>query len=263
MKVSDLLREIVAFWGNPSEQDLPQEDALSVVNREVNARLMDMQLSDKNYLAKLSPILYAGYNGNNRAVEVPIADFSAPVRIESRSKGSQSEGDWEEETLLDYGAWGDAQNRPINGVAFSGGVPGGLLMMVNRPASQREFRILYETGGISLAGLTSTLPRMQESFRPVLFYGAAAECGMMLAHLDQAGRQERDKKHAHLMMKYVEAKKAWDKWLLMNRSQAVTYREPFNESRLPGNDWRWLLRNSGSDGTTDNFNTHIHDGGTP
>lgn len=263
MKVSDILRDIFAFWGSPSERDLPPEDCLAVINRQVNARLMDLQLTDKNYLAKLSPIIYTGYSGNSRVAEVPIADLSAVVRVESRTANSTSEADWEEEQIADFGAWNDAQSRPQNSVAFVGGVPGGLLMHVNRPANNREFRLMYETGGVSLSGLTATLPRMQESFRPVLFYPAAAECGMMLAHLDAEGKRDRSEKVAFLLSRETDARKNWEKFINMNRAQSVTYREAFNESRTGDIfDTRWWRGAQGSDGA-DTFNTHIYDGGTP
>jgi hypothetical protein len=222
----DIIKEVYAAWNRPAETDLPQDDVVTIVNRKVNRLLLLAQLTDRNYLAVLSsPITF----GSDREKTLNIDDLSSVVRVESRSLGS-SDDNWSEEVISDFGSWNDAQQSTTDMVAFYG-MGDNLKMAVNRDASSLEFRILYETGGVSLSGFNAMVPMVQDLFKSIIFYGTAAEAGMQIDNMNESAERSRDKKTTYYLAKEQEAIKDYEKWLLNDPGQAVQYREAFNSTR--------------------------------
>jgi hypothetical protein len=222
----DIVKDTLAWWNRPSEQELPVRDLVTIINRKVNRLLLLLQLSDKNYLAKLSdPITF---NGLTREL-TDISDLSSIVRVESRSIGADDQA-WSEETVGDYGSWNDAMDSRTDQVAFYGSGDS-LMMAVNRDVSSMEFRILYETGGVSLSGIADAVPSLQDFFRSTVFYGTAAEAGMQLHGLNEAEQKERDKKVGFLVGKEIESVDEFRRWMLNSPGQSVAFREAFDSTR--------------------------------
>lgn len=226
--VADIIGDVLAWWGRPSEQELPPRDVIRIVNRKVNRLLLIAQVSDRNYLAKLSDSFT--FNGAEMTREVTdISDLSSIVRVESRSVGSDDQN-WSEEIVGNYGAWNDAMDRGVDQVAFYGNGDS-LVMAVNRPVQGLEFRIMYETGGVSLSSVTASVPALEDFFRGVIFYGTAAEAGMQLVNLNGEESNARDKKVSFALGQEQQSTKDFERWVLNTPGQSVTFREAFNSSR--------------------------------
>lgn len=222
-----IIKQVYQFWNRPAESDLPQDDVVEIINRKVNRLLLLAQLSDRNYLAVLSTPF--SFNGTERTKVLNLDDLSSIVRVESRSVGSD-DNNWSEEVISDFGSWNDVESNIVDSVAFYGSGDT-LTMAVNRDASSLEFRILYETGGVSLSGFGAMIPTIQDLFKSLIFYGTAAEAGMQIDHLNAEAEKSRDKKVTYLLAQELQAIDDYKKWLLNDPGQAVTYREAFNSTR--------------------------------
>lgn len=218
----------MGYWNGPSDRELRPDMVIQIINRKVNRLLQLAQLSDRSFLAVLSPPF--SFNGSEMTKSMSFLDeISSIVRVESRSAGGD-ENNWSEETISDFGSWNDATESPIDAVAFYGSGDT-LTMAVNRDASNREFRILYETGGVSLSAVNSNIPT-QEFFRSALFYGVAAEAGMFIDGLDVEGENSRDRKVQFALAQEVQSIEEYKKWLLNEPGQSVQFREAFNSTRM-------------------------------
>jgi hypothetical protein len=231
MRVGDLVKDTYEFWGGPSEQELPQSHVITIINRKTNRLLLLSQLTDKNYLAVLSDPFALPEEGET----LPFDDIGTIVRVESRSAGSDSA--WNEETIVDYGAWQDAVDGMIDSVAFANNPTDGLMMFANRDTTSLEFRLLYETPGVSLTQFNSSIPMLQDMFRQTLFYGVAAEAGIQIQGGNREDEYNREKRVRYLLAQEVDAIKEFQEWLRNQPGQAVAYREPFNSTR-PGHGVR-------------------------
>lgn len=227
--IGDSIKDVYQFWGRPAESDLPQSDVVTIINRKINRLLLLSQLSTRNYLAGLSTPFT--FNGSEMTKTINIDDISAVVRVESRTVGSDDLA-WSEEVISDYGAWNDVMDSRIDSVAFYGNTVDGLTMAVNRDASNLEFRILYETGGVSLSNFNDSVPVVQDFFRSLIFYGAAADAGMQIQGLTADEEKSRDKKVTYALAQESQAIDDFRKWLLNEPGQAVAYREAFNSTRI-------------------------------
>jgi hypothetical protein len=231
----DITKEVFAYWGRPSELDLRPDDVITILNRKVNRLLQILQVSDKNYLAVLSPAF--SFNGTSRTKAITFDDFSTPVRVESRSSGDTNDSNWTEEFIGDFGSWNDAmESQSIDSVAFYG-QGDTLTMAVNRDPSNLEFRILYETGNVSLSNFNDSVPALQNFARGAIFYGTAADAGMMLDNLEPQQENSRDKKVRYVLAQEEQAIDDFKKWVLNTPGQSVAYREAFNSTR-PGHGQR-------------------------
>jgi hypothetical protein len=228
--VGDIIKDVYQHWNRPAESDLPQSDVVTIINRKINRLLLLSQLTTRNYLAVLSTPFT--FNGSEMTKSLNLDGLSAVVRVESRSIGSD-DLNWSEEVISDYGAWNDVMDRTTDSVAFYGHAVDGLTMAVNRDASSLEFRILYETGGVSLANFNDAVPVVQDFFRSTIFYGAAAEAGMQMGNLSNVDdERKRDKKVAYLAAQEDQSIREFKQWLLNEPGQAVSYREAFNSTRM-------------------------------
>ncbi len=238
----NIISDVMAFWNRPSEQELPVRDVITIINRKVNRLLVLMQISDRNYLAELSSPF--SFNGSEMTTALTFLDqISSIVRVESRSIGSD-DLNWSEEIITDYGAWNDSMDSVIDSVAFYGS--GDTLMMaVNRDASNMEFRVLYETGGVSLASFSETVPTLQGFFRGVVFYGTAAEAGMQLPNLNPQEVGNRNNKVSYALDQEMKATRDFEKWILNTPGQSVQYREAFNSTRTRSGQVRMFASDTG------------------
>lgn len=237
---ADIVSDVVAWWARPSEQELPPRDVIRIINRKVNRLLLIAQISDRNYLAKISdPFTFSGDEMTREMTD--ISDLSSIVRVESRSVGSDDQN-WSEEIVGNFGAW-DGTNPGVDQVAFYGNGDS-LMMAVNRPVSSMEFRVFYETGGVSLSGITSTVPALEDFFRGVVFYGTAAEAGMQLLNISSEEANARDKKVSFALGQEQQATKDFERWILNTPGQSVTFREAFNSTRLGLGQPKMLNTNS-------------------
>ncbi len=238
----DVIKDCYEYWNGPAETDLRQSVVIKIINRKVNRLLLKLQLSDKNYLAVLSEPF--SFNGSERTVSLTsLDDLSAVVRVESRSSGDTNDDNWSEEVISDYGSWNDSLLSRLDSVAFYGSSPDNLTMAVNRDASGLEFRILYETGGVNLTAFNDSVPVFQDFFRSTIFYGVAAEAGIMLDGLNAEGEASRDKKVGYAQMQEDMAIRDFKEWLLNDPGQAIAYRQAFNDSRLGSGRVRMLAEN--------------------
>lgn len=226
LTAGDVVKDVYAFWGRPSEADLPQNDVITILNRKVNRLLLLSQLTDKNYLAVLSAPFQLSPSGS-----INIDELSTVVRVESRTIGTQ--GEWNEETITGYSSWNDVIEKGEDSVAFYGAAPATLKMAVSHDTTNLEFRILYETGGVRMSQFNTQVPVLQEFFRATLVYGTAADAGMQM-NLNQADEASRDKKVAYAVAQEDRSVAEFQKWLLNEGGQTVTYREAFNSRRDGG-----------------------------
>lgn len=225
--IADIIRDTIAFWNRPAESDLSQDDIIAVINRKINRFLVLAQLTDKNYLAKISsPFVF---DSDSREKIINIEDLSVVVRVESRSAGA-SDSSWSEAEIIDYAALGN--DNSSDAVAFYGSAPDSFRMAANRDVESLEFRILYETGGVSLTNFADGIPVLQDFFKGAIFYGTASEAGMMIDNLSPQAENSRDKKVAFCESKEAQAIADFKKWLLTEKGQSVVYRTPFNSERL-------------------------------
>ena len=225
----DIIRDVFAFWNRPAESDLGQDDVITITNRKINRMLLLAQLTDKNYLAILSPIFT--FSGSNRLQVLNLSDLSAIVRVESRAAGNTDENNWTEELIQDYGSWNDVVDSNTNSVAFYGAAPDSYTMAVNRDPSGLEFRVLYETGGVSLSGFNDAVPVFQNLFRSTIFYGVSAEAGMQIDNLNAEAERSRDKKIQYAIAQEMQSLEDFKHWLHNEPGQSVVYRESFSSTR--------------------------------
>ena len=232
MRVGDLISDVYEFWGAPSEQELPQKHIITIVNRKTNRLLLLSQLTDRNYLAVLSDPFELPAEGDT----LPFDNIGSIVRVESRSAGSDSDS-WAEEKIVDYGDWQDARDSWPDAVSFAANPVDGLMMFANRDVTSLEFRLLYETPGVSLTQFNSSIPMLQDMFRSTLFYGVAAEAWIQLHGGNQADEAAKANRISYLLDQEEKALKEFKEWLRNQPGQAVAFREPFNSTR-PGHGVR-------------------------
>jgi hypothetical protein len=231
----DVVSDVMAYLNRPSEAELPLRDIIRILNRKVNRLLLLAQITDRNFLAKLSDPFT--FNGSEMARDMSdISDLSSIVRVESRSIGSD-DLNWAEEAITDYGAWNDTMDRGIDAVAFYGSSPDSLTMAVNRDASSLEFRIMYETGGVTLNNFNDLVPVLQDFFRGVVFYGTAGEAGMQLANTNAEEAKLRAPKIAYALQQEAQATEDF------KPGQSVAYREAFNSNREGSGQTRMFAQN--------------------
>jgi hypothetical protein len=231
MRVGDIIKDTYEFWGNPSEQELPQNHIITIINRKTNRLLLLSQLTDKNYLAILSDPFSLPEEG----ATLDFTDIGTINRVDSRSVGSNT---WNyDETIVDYADWQSAVDGYIDSVSFAANPTDGLMMFANRDTTSLEFRLLYETPGVSLTQFNSSIPMLQDMFRQTLFYGVAAEAGIQIQGGNRDDEYHREKRVRYLLAQEVDAIKEFQEWLRNQPGQAVAYREPFNSTR-PGHGVR-------------------------
>jgi hypothetical protein len=237
----DVVSDVMAYLNRPSEAELPLRDIIRILNRKVNRLLLLAQITDRNFLAKLSDPFT--FNGSEMARDMSdISDLSSIVRVESRSIGSD-DLNWAEEAITDYGAWNDTMDRGIDAVAFYGSSPDSLTMAVNRDASSLEFRIMYETGGVTLNNFNDLVPVLQDFFRGVVFYGTAGEAGMQLANTNAEEAKLRAPKIAYALQQEAQATEDFKMWMKNTPGQSVAYREAFNSNREGSGQTRMFAQN--------------------
>lgn len=223
---SDILKQSYSFLGKPSQQKLPYQSIIDSLNRKVNGRMLDMQLSSNNWRARLSGVK----TYTTQDVALNLDSYSVPVRVESRPRGG-SDSDWQEEEIVDYATW-NSVNRPA--VSFYG-TP--TRMVLNADVTSREFRILYETGDETISGLTDDI-ELAGIFVPLIFDEVTLDCLAMVNDstpewMARAARIERI-----LMIDLAKQDERFKRWINMSRNQGVIYKEAFNESRTYGSgDW--------------------------
>lgn len=233
--VGNLVSDVFAYWNRPSEASLSQMAVITIANRKINRLLLFAMLTDKNYMAVLSPAFT--FTGREHSLTF-LDDLSTVVRVESRTAGSTSDDNWSDEEIVDFGAWNDAKDRGIDAVAFYGSSPDNYSMVVNRDVDSLEFRIMYETGGVSLTAFGSTVPVFQDYFRSTIFYGMAAEAGMQLDDLNEAAERSRDKKVTYALAQEAQSVDDFKRWLLNEPGQSVVFRQAFNDGRAGGGQTR-------------------------
>lgn len=222
---ADILKQSYAYLGKPSQLKLPYQSIIDSLNRKVNGRLLDMQLSSNNWRAKLSSVK----TFNSQDVALNLDSYSIPVRVESRAIGS--DGEWEEEEIVDYAGW-NSTNRPA--VAFYG-TP--TRMVLNSDVNTREFRILYETGDVTINSLTQDI-ELAGIFVPLLFDEVTLDCLAMVNDTTPEWAARAQRLERILTIDLVKQDERFKKWVNISRNQGVIYKEAFNEGRTYGStDW--------------------------
>lgn len=184
-----------------------------------------MQLSSNNWRAKLSSVK----TFTSQDVALNLDSYSIPVRVESRAIGS--DGEWEEEEIVDYAGW-NSTNRPA--VAFYG-TP--TRMVLNSDVNNREFRILYETGDVTINSLTQDI-ELAGIFVPLLFDEVTLDCLAMVNDTTPEWAARAQRLERILTIDLVKQDERFKKWVNISRNQGVIYKEAFNEGRTYGStDW--------------------------
>lgn len=222
----DILRQSIRYLGKPSEAKLPHQSIIESLNRKVNGRLLDMQLSSNNWRAKLSGVK----TYTSQDVALNLDSYSVPVRVESRVRGG-SDSEWQEEEIVDYATW-NSVNRPA--VSFYG-TP--TRMVMNADVASREFRILYETGDVTIAALTDDV-ELAGIFIPLLFDEVTLDCLAMVNDSSPEWMARAQRMERILTIDLAKQDERFKKWVNMSRNQGVIYKEAFNEGRVYG-DGNW------------------------
>lgn len=229
MDVSTIVSRVYEIWEKPSYQRLPVQSVVNALNRSVNSRLAEMQLSSLNYFATVSAPFYI----TERSIAPPVIDISVPLRVESRVSGG-TEDDWEEEQTVDFADWNRFIDKPGNFVAFYGVAPD-LTMRVNRDVTGREFRIIYETDGVTSLTIDGELgTAIPQLFYNLLEYDVAMEAGMLIQDHSPEFLQIRKLRMEFLGIRRDESLALWQRWILSRKPQSVTTREAFNSRRNRG-----------------------------
>jgi hypothetical protein len=224
-----VFREVLEFWNGPSEGELSLDAFLSAFNRRVREALLDLDLTpDAAFLAvRSSTFQFDSPDTREKSLSF-LVDLSRPIRVESRGLDSSSEDDWMENTHASFENWNDTMERgDDNFIAFYG-MPPDLRMIINRDASNEEFRVVYTSQPPSVTS-TSDQVVLPDHFQPYLVYDISLEVGELIDNYSPEFLKRKADKMAYLLERVKETKTRLDRWRRSQKGTSPTTRRPFND----------------------------------
>lgn len=235
MDFATIFREVLALWQGPSYTELSLEDLLAAGNRSVRKALIDLDLTPDAAFLAVNSVAFMFNSSEDREKDLSmLSDLSRPFRVESRGLDSTSDDDWEEERIASFENWNDIMERGDgNYVAFRG-TPPALTMIVNRDASDLEFRVVYSQQAVEVTGTSDSIA-LPPLFKPYLVYDIALEVGELIDNQSPEFLRKKDSKMLYLASRKKEAHDQLNKWRRAQKGTSVTTRRAFNDRQaVPG-----------------------------
>lgn len=229
MDLAKAIRQSLEFWNNPPLTELPPETVTNVANRCVSERFLDLDLTpDACFLTVKSNSFSFG---SIAAREYPLSfldDISRVVRVESRSIGSSTDDDWEEERVSSFENWNDITERGDGNYCAFYGAPDNLTLVVNRDVSNLEFRIIYKQLQ-SRIETPSDLVSLPDVCETLLVFDMALEYGELIDNQSPEFLAKKRDKMPYLAGRRDDAMKRFEKWRRNQRGLSVTTRRSFSD----------------------------------
>lgn len=221
--VSELLASTYRYLGTPDQAKLNLGTALEFLLQSISFYLIDLQLSDENFLLK--QYTFTPSRKDDDIVTAP--GFSVPVLMEVRDANSTSDTDWR--GILTANA-SDTQAMAVDGiksVAFYGQAFQTMMRWSFDPVNdwQIEARLWYEP----IANVPSALadsPKLSQAFTAMIALHCARACAPYCMAKEEAVALE-----PLLTVQLKEWEQKWKLWVNLDRNQTVVQRADFRGAR--------------------------------
>lgn len=233
MDIAKVIRQALAFWGNPSMAELPPETVVEAVNRAFQRHAVDLDLAPDAafYSATSSPVTLTATE--REKLLDGITDLSRVIAVESRPVASANADHWERQTIRSFDHW-DTAELAIGGYAVAlRRTVAGLVLVVPENVSAISFRIVYRAlrPRIAETDATANLP---DAYEGLMVYDLALELGEIIDDRSPEFRARKTDKMRYLLGRVSEESDRAERWRRAQNGGGPKRRRAFNDRGLHG-----------------------------
>lgn len=231
--ISELLSSAYDYLNRPGQDKLSLGLALPMLLRSIDYFLIDLQISDENFLLK--QFSFTPTSKDDDVVAAP--GFSVPVMMEVRDTNSTSDSDWRSIITANASDIQALARDGVRAVAFYGQAYQPMMRWTFDPVNdwQIEARLWYEPIAAGPTSLTES-PKLSQAFTAMIALHCARSCAPYCMAKDEA-----EALGAFLTIQLKEWEAKWKMWVSVDRNQVVVQKADWrgNRRRLVGNQRWW------------------------
>lgn len=228
--VSELLSRTYNYLGVPTQDKLNLSLALPILLDTIDFYLLDLQISDENYLLKSYP--FTPSRKDDDIVTAP--GFSVPVLMEIRDAGSTSDSDWKGIITANASDIQDLGRDGTRAVAFYGQAFQTMMRWSFDPIDDWavEARLWYEPIANQPTALTDS-PKLTQAFAAMI----ALRCARTLVPYCGFTPDESKELFGALTVSLGDWKAKWNFWVNSDKNARVVQRADWRGGRRGRRGW--------------------------